>query len=81
MKTMTLLAALALVALVSGATPAAPASALSMAQTPEDGATCSNCATPMPPAQRIADIGPTISRVLERSQHPDHVIRILPKGG
>ena len=78
MKTMTLLAALALVALVSGATPA---SALSMAQTPEGGAACSNCATPMPPAQRIADAGPTISRIWERSQHPDHIIRILPKGG
>ena len=78
MKTMTLLAALALVALVSGATPA---SALDMAQTLEDGATCSNCATPMRAAQRIADAGPTISRIWERSQHPDHIIRILPKGG
>jgi len=78
MKTMTLLATLALVALVSGATPA---SALDMAQIPEGGAACSNCATPMPPAERIADAGLTISRVWERSQHPDHVIRILPKGG
>jgi hypothetical protein len=78
MKTMTLLAALALVALVSGATPA---SALDMAQTREDGATGSNCTTPMPPAQRIADAGLTLSRIWERSQHPDYIIRILPKGG
>ena len=52
MKTMTLLAALALVALVSGATPAL---ALGTAQAPGDGATCSNCATPTPPAQKIVD--------------------------
>jgi hypothetical protein len=77
MKTITLLAALALVALVSGT----PAAAHRMAQTPEGGAACSNCATRMLPARRIADAGLTISRVWERSQHPDHVIRILPKGG
>ena len=77
MKTMTLLAALALVALVSGATPA---SALDIAQTPEDGATCSNCATPTPLAQRVTDAGPTISHIWERFHRTDHFLRILPKG-
>jgi len=77
MKTMTLLAALALVALVSGATPA---SALDIAQTPEDGANSSNRATPTPPAQRVADAGPTISHIWERFHRPDHVLSILPKG-
>jgi len=77
MKTMTLLAALALVALVSGATPAL---ALGTAQAPGDGATCSYCATPTPPAQKIVDAGPTISRIWERFHRPDHVLKILPKG-
>jgi hypothetical protein len=63
MKTMTLLAALALVGLVSGSTPAL---AVGMPQTPEYGATYSNCATPTPPAQRIADAGPTISLMHSR---------------
>jgi hypothetical protein len=71
MKTMTLLAALALVALVSGWTPA---SALGMAQASE----C--CATPTPPAQRVADAGPTISRIWDRFHRADHFLRILPKG-
>jgi hypothetical protein len=78
MKTMTLLAALALVALMSGATPAL---ALDSAQTQEGCPIWCNCATPKPPARRIADAGPTISRIWERSQRPDHIIRILPKGG
>ena len=77
MKTMSLLGALALVALVSGSTPA---SALGMAETSEYGVTYSNCATSTPPAQRIADAGPTISRVWERSHRSDHFLRILPKG-
>jgi hypothetical protein len=76
MKTMTLLAALALVALVSGSTTA---SALGVAQTPEYGATYSNRATPTQPAKRVADAGPAIPRIWERSHRPDYVLRILPK--
>jgi hypothetical protein len=76
MKTMTLLAALALVALVIGSTTA---SALGVAQTPEHGATYNNRATPTPSAKRVADAGPEIPRIWERSHRPDYVLRILPK--
>jgi hypothetical protein len=76
MKSMTLLAALALVALVSGSTTA---SALGVAQTPDYGVSYNNRATPTPPAKRVADAGPAIPRIWERSHRSDFVLRILPK--